>query len=1002
MRLIHANVRNYRIHRELRVDFDPRRTLIGGLNESGKSTLIEAIHRALFLKARIMGEAQKGMTSLVHPGVPEVELRFECGGRTYDLRKRFAGGSGTTRLSDDTGNSLQNDEAESRLADLLGVESLGGGRGAGERVAQQWGHLWVWQGEAGDDPSDHANRQQTSLLRRLQTMGGAAALQSERDARVARQFAEARDSIFTQPGRPKAGSELARAEQALAYAEAELTRATERLNKLDQNATDLESATRDQEAASKSLETLQGEQRQVESKVRQLTDLRQRETEQAQQAQTAAAQHVRLEEANNSILTLRRESTELEGIVAPRMETVRRLEKARDECRQKLAEAEIASRAATDATRAARLRHELATAHSLLFEKTELHTKLEDKAQAVEQRRKAIANLLAEWAQLPKIERSKLQKIQKLEAQCSAAGAALQAMATGLEVLASDHPVVAGDTAVGIGERQILTEDTELRIGSSIRLRILPGGGTSLADARQAEQAALEKLHLALDALGLSSVQAAADVCNQRDDLGARIQAGNAELEGMGADQLVEELQSAQNELSAAKGNVSRLMALVPDPEVPADKAAAKSMVQATKEAHELAETAEDEAGSSRKATAAAFESSEETLTQNRQELAKQQRKSDDLKAQLALLLKTHGDDDARTHALVRSQATRITAEAALGATRDAIALLQPELLETDRERLNRAIQQKTNEKNDARTRIEVARNALRLDGAEDPQTAFADAQARSRFASNHRDSELRKARAIELLHQLFQEEQRTLAEQFTQPLADKISGYLRCLFGPDARAEVSLDNGQFSGLRFLRPSAAGAALPFDDLSGGAREQVAAAVRLAMAEVLAADHNGCLPVVFDDAFAYSDPERVTQLQRMLDLAANRGLQVIVLTCNPSDYAALGANSINLQPSPKGLSSLWASPAPSGQDIPAAIPSSPDETFISTQPTTMVTAELREIFLAALDAVGGSVGNHFLRLQLDWDETTYNAVKRNLIDIGTVIPGRGRGGSVTRV
>ena len=70
-----------------------------------------------------------------------------------------------------------------------------------------------------------------------------------------------------------------------------------------------------------------------------------------------------------------------------------------------------------------------------------------------------------------------------------------------------------------------------------------------------------------------------------------------------------------------------------------------------------------------------------------------------------------------------------------------------------------------------------------------------------------------------------------------------------------------------------------------------------------MAEVLAADHDGCLPVVFDDAFAYSDPERVNQLQRMLDLAATRGLQIIVVTCNPADYAALGACQVILRPAP---------------------------------------------------------------------------------------------------
>jgi uncharacterized protein YhaN len=54
-----------------------------------------------------------------------------------------------------------------------------------------------------------------------------------------------------------------------------------------------------------------------------------------------------------------------------------------------------------------------------------------------------------------------------------------------------------------------------------------------------------------------------------------------------------------------------------------------------------------------------------------------------------------------------------------------------------------------------------------------------------------------------------------------------------------------------------------------------------------------------LPIVFDDAFAYTDPERIQSLQRMLDLAATRGLQIIVLTCTPKDYSAFGAKEHRL-------------------------------------------------------------------------------------------------------
>ena len=132
----------------------------------------------------------------------------------------------------------------------------------------------------------------------------------------------------------------------------------------------------------------------------------------------------------------------------------------------------------------------------------------------------------------------------------------------------------------------------------------------------------------------------------------------------------------------------------------------------------------------------------------------------------------------------------------------------------------------------------------------------------RDSSAGEHLIRVRRYSQAILLLDRLFQDEQRSLARQFTQPFADRISGYLQCIFGAGALAQVDLDSNEFTGLRLSRLGFGNSPFEFDNLSGGTREQTAAAVRLAMAEVLAADHGGCLPVIFDDAFAYADPERV--------------------------------------------------------------------------------------------------------------------------------------------
>jgi len=52
------------------------------------------------------------------------------------------------------------------------------------------------------------------------------------------------------------------------------------------------------------------------------------------------------------------------------------------------------------------------------------------------------------------------------------------------------------------------------------------------------------------------------------------------------------------------------------------------------------------------------------------------------------------------------------------------------------------------------------------------------------------------------------------------------------------------------------------------------------------------------------------------------------------------------------------------------------------------------------FLGALQAVGGSAGNGKLQDLFEWDDGAYEAVKAELVQAGKVVPGRGRGGSVS--
>ena len=287
MKLISATVRNYRIHRDVTVNFDPSRTLVGGANETGKSTLIEAVHRGLFLKANVTGEAQKSMVSTLHAGHPEVEIRFVAQGAEFLLKKRFSGTTGTTHLTKSGGGTWQGEEAETRLHELLGVPEVSGGRNILERVGVQWAHLWVWQGMSGRDPAGSTDGQRTELLQRLQAFGGGVAMQSESDARVAAHFAEAKERIFVRAGSARTGSDLARAQTEAEEARVEHAAASDRLARLEQTVREFEEAVATARRAAGDLEKLSEQRTQVDEKLAQAEELSRSEERQSQEVKDA-------------------------------------------------------------------------------------------------------------------------------------------------------------------------------------------------------------------------------------------------------------------------------------------------------------------------------------------------------------------------------------------------------------------------------------------------------------------------------------------------------------------------------------------------------------------------------------------------------------------------------------------------------------------------------------------------------------------------------------------
>jgi DNA repair exonuclease SbcCD ATPase subunit len=999
MRLKTATVRNYRIHRELTVKFDQSHTLIGGPNESGKSTLAEAIHRALFLKARTAADVQRCMVSTRFSGQPEVELTFSVNGRDYHLLKRFSGSNGTARLSEIGGATWHGDEAESRLAALLNSEPIAVGQ-----VRQQWSHLWIWQGQSGNDPSEQANLHKEDLLQRLQEMGGAAVLQSNLDAEVAARFAAARDEMFTQAGKAKAGTELALAQNELEQAGANHQSALERVEKLRIAVQDVEQAAREISEARTALENLKPKKQAVEARIAQRTKLRHQEELQSGHAKQKNERYEDLKKADQNITKLREKIEKLTAAHAPVQAEEEKLDAWLKTATERVDEAEKALNTARDAVTAARLRRDLAASWVDRFEKQARLEELQGKQNQVNGINARLAELRQELGKLPEINNAKLKRLQKLEGQVNEAEAALKAMAAGIEILTASEPVQVGQRAIEPGESLTVTELTEISVGTLLRLRIHPGGGASLLEAREQLREARDDLNETLGKLGIDSVTRAIEVLARRDHLSAEIGKEEGALEALDAASLPARLAETAGAAAAAADDVTANSMHLPESTPPQNLTEAKEQRTAASQHLDEIESTETGARHARDKAVKTRAEAEGDLEAHRADAKNQRDELTKVNAELEVSLKQYGEDGPRAMALTEALDAKNEAQALLNTTKTDLAALQPELLDNDHNRLANACEKQRNAKHDAEHRLTAARALLRHDGTENPEEDLALAASRLRTAQDHLAHINRKSAAVRLLDQLFEEEQRALSERFTAPFADKISGYLRCLFGHGAAAAITLDEeSSFTGLRLIRPTES-AAVPFDSLSGGAREQVAAAVRLAMAEVLAANHGDCLPVVFDDAFAYSDPERVQTLQRMLDLAGSRGLQLIILTCNPADYAALGAPVVRLRESIASALDGQSVPAETEQAITVREWES-DEVTIAASPQTphiavlTVTDAQRNRLVEELRQRGAKAGNQALRAALGWDEQTYTAVRTDLVTAGRLTLGKGRGGSV---
>jgi len=887
MRLAHCRICNVRIHRELSLDFAPGLTIIGGANETGKSTFLEALHRALFLKSTARGAVVDRLHSRTHQGVPTVELAFEARGGSWRLHKEFGGSRGRTELHLHGGPPLMGQEAEEQLATLLESSGSLDGRRAGSALDKCWAHLWVVQGQAGNDPlQDRETYPLEQLIRQLERQGGAA-LQSRLDQQVAGRIDEQLNATFTNLGRtprPRKHSPLWKAEQQKVLAAEALAQA-EQLVEEDRAVSRRLAQVRDR------LEQLGAQLKALNKRLPQLRRLQSQCLMQSRELDTLNLRVKELGRDHRSLRELTRAARQHKLDQEQCRQQARRLAQQLERAQQIQAEhqQQVNHLRERDAYLAHRLRQ---------LQCWKDQRRLQRTIQAWQHRQQAGERLRSQLERLPAIGPDEVKELRRLEGRQRDCRTRRDAMAATVELLrdSAHGEVRLGDRVLAVGRPLQLTRGVDLRVGQEVTVRISLGGDQ--VTLTQAHRNATQALDEKLGQLGVASVEAADEILRERQGLKRQLQVQLQQMDPGALPRLQEELTHVETQrqqlapgappgrIDGAAAEDAPLTDPVLEQQLREHQHTSQHVEQRCQQAETALNTARQQVGDV-KAQQAQVETTLQVCANEEKSCLGQVRK----------LLATHGTVKALAARTSRETGEQAQAQARLDELRQQLrALIAPEQdtpealiprLERREATLRTQQQQWLNEEG----QLQERRRSI---SSQDPETTLEKAQAALAQAQEQWEQQQQLGAALLLLQEHFRQAQADLSSRYTEPLARAISSYLAPLHPehqggrPVCRMNYSRDAG-LQGLQLWRGRNV---YDFTQLSGGTREQLSAALRLAMADVLKDRHDHCLPLIFDDAFVNTDPERTPMVSRMLNTAVANGLQVILLTCDPQAYGSL--------------------------------------------------------------------------------------------------------------
>jgi chromosome segregation ATPase len=236
----------------------------------------------------------------------------------------------------------------------------------------------------------------------------------------------------------------------------------------------------------------------------------------------------------------------------------------------------------------------------------------------------------------------------------------------------------------------------------------------------------------------------------------------------------------------------------------------------------------------------------------------------------------TIADDDVLT-----AETDAVEAVQTLLAELDSLQAEVDDLLPTRLADARQVLAQLRTEYEDLRDDLRLTEGRLQQSGTDGLATRLDTAEVALDRSRTGYEMLRRRADAARRVRDTLARHRTEAQNRYAAPLRSRIEALGRTVYGPTFT--VALDDDLAVSERELN----GVRLNVEELSTGAREQLAIITRLAISHLVGSGDEH-VPAIFDDALGWSDKGRLREMGALLGRAGEHG-QVIVLTCVPERY-----------------------------------------------------------------------------------------------------------------